>query len=274
MTEDINSAVVTGAGSGIGRALVAHLVATGVDVTAVDVDREALRSLEDELGAATAYADVANRSGMDALAERIGAPDLLCLNAGITSSQALPVWSTPDDDWDRVLAVNLGGVRNGLAAFVPRLLATGRRHRVLITASLAGVATWPGGGAYAASKHAVVALAEQAALSLIDTSVSVTLLCPALVRSGMSPVGEDPGIVAAAALTACRHERFAVIPDEWHAAVYERATRLVAGAPPAVPQPSHAVGAADGSSATGGGRSGHLPVSGAGPGRAGARRGR
>lgn len=245
MTEDIRSALVTGAASGIGRALVAQLVAAGVGVTAVDIDRAALRSLDDELGVRTACVDVADRRGNDALAERFGAPDLLCLNAGIASSQALPVWRTPDDDWDRVLAVNLGGVRNGLAAFVPRLLATGRRHRVLITASLAGVATWPGGGAYAASKHAVVAIAEQAALSLIDTSVSVTLLCPALVRSGMSPVGEDPENVAAAALTACRHAQFAVIPDEWHTAVQERVTRLVAGAPPALPQPRHRVRAAD-----------------------------
>jgi len=247
MSEEIGSAVVTGAGSGIGRALVTQLVATGVDVTAVDIDRDALRPLEAELGVGTACLDVADRLGFDALAQRLGAPDLLCLNAGIASAQAQPVWSTPDDEWDRVLAVNLGGVRNGLAVFVPRFVATGRRHRVLITASLAGVATWPGGGAYAASKHAVVAIAEQAALSLMDTTVSVTLLCPALVRSGMSPVGEDPEQVAAAALAACRHGRFALIPDEWHAAVQQRATRLVAGAPPALPQPCQATGAADGS---------------------------
>ena len=136
------------------------------------------------------------------------------------------MWSTPDEEWDRVLAVNLGGVRNGLAAFVPRLLAIGRRHRLLITASLAGVTTWPIGGAYAASKHAVVAVAEQTALSLIDTSISVTLLCPALVRTGMSPIGEDPEAVAAAGLDACRQGRFAVVPDEWHAAVHERAAWL------------------------------------------------
>jgi hypothetical protein len=80
----------------------------------------------------------------------------------------------------------------------------------------------------------------------VHTSVSVTLLCPALVRSGMSPVGEDPEQVAAAALAACRHGRFAVIPDVWHAAVQQRATRLVAGAPPALPQPGQAAGAADG----------------------------
>ena len=237
MTGDIGTALVTGAASGIGRALVRQLVAEDVQVTAVDVDRDALGPLADELNVATARLDVTDRRAQEALGERIGAPDLVCLNAGVVSLHTGPVWSTPDDDWDRVLAVNLGGVRNGLAAFVPRLLATGRRHRILITASLAGAATWPGGGAYAASKHAVIAVAEQTALGLVDTSISVTLLCPALVRSGMSPIGEDPDDVATAALRACREGRFAIIPDEWQAAVRERAARLAAGIPPALPEP-------------------------------------
>ena len=237
MTGDIGTALVTGAASGIGRALVRQLVTEGVQVTAVDVDQDALGPLADELNVATARLDVTDRRAQEALGERIGAPDLVCLNAGVVSPHTGPVWSTPDDEWDRVLAVNLGGVRNGLAVFVPRLLATGRHHRLLITASLAGVTTWPIGGAYAASKHAVVAVAEQTALGLVDTSISVTLLCPALVRSGMSPIGEDPETVAAAALDACRQGRFAVIPDDWHSAVHERAERLTAGTPPALPRP-------------------------------------
>jgi NAD(P)-dependent dehydrogenase (short-subunit alcohol dehydrogenase family) len=240
MTQDIRTAVVTGAGSGIGRALVTQLTSEGVSVVAVDVDRASVEALDDELGVRTVCLDVADRPGTEALAEQVGPPDLVCLNAGVASATALPVWSTPDDDWNRVLAVNLGGVRNGLAAFVPRMLATGRRHRLLITASLAGVATWPGGGAYAASKHAAVAVAEQAALSLAGTPVSVTLLCPALVRSRMSPSGEDPAAVAEAALSACREGRFAVIPEEWHGAVRERAARLAAGAPPVLPRPREA----------------------------------
>jgi NAD(P)-dependent dehydrogenase (short-subunit alcohol dehydrogenase family) len=237
VTHDIGSALVTGAASGIGRALVRQLVTGGVPVTAVDVDQVALEPLADEPEVATACVDVTDRCAHEALADRVGAPDLVCLNAGVVSPHTGPVWSTPDEEWDRVLAVNLGGVRNGLAAFVPRLLATGRRHRLLITASLAGVTTWPIGGAYAASKHAVVAVAEQTALSLIDTSISVTLLCPALVRTGMSPIGEDPEAVAAAGLDACRQGRFAVVPDEWHAAVHERAAWLTAGTPPAMPVP-------------------------------------
>ena len=111
----------------------------------------------------------------------------------------------------------------------------GEPARILITASLAGLVTFPGGGAYAASTHAVVAVAEQAALALADTDVSVTLLCPALVRSGMSEVGEDPDVVAAAALTAAPG-RFLVGPTEWQAAVIRRAEALAAGAQPTLPQ--------------------------------------
>jgi NAD(P)-dependent dehydrogenase (short-subunit alcohol dehydrogenase family) len=113
----------------------------------------------------------------------------------MSSAQAAPVWQTTPEDWQRAVAVNLGGVVNGLRAFVPRLLAAGRSRRILITASPAGLATWPG-GAYAASKHAAVAVAEQAALALADTDVSVSVLCPALVRTGMSEVGQDPAVVA------------------------------------------------------------------------------
>jgi len=134
-----------------------------------------------------------------------------------------------------VFAVNVGGVVNGLRAFVPRLLSSGRPAHVLITASLAGLAAFPGGGAYGASKHAVVAVAEQAALALTGTAVGVTVLCPALVRTAMSPMGDDPADVAAAALAAVHDGRFAVVPPEWAGAVTQRWERLVAGQRPVAP---------------------------------------
>jgi NAD(P)-dependent dehydrogenase (short-subunit alcohol dehydrogenase family) len=76
-----------------------------------------------------------------------------------------PCWQVGLNEWRRVLDVNLLGVVNGLRAFVPRLVASDEPRRVLITASLAGLVTFPQGGAYAASKHAVVAVAEQTALA-------------------------------------------------------------------------------------------------------------
>ncbi|MEO3791246.1 SDR family NAD(P)-dependent oxidoreductase [Nonomuraea sp. B10E15] len=120
--------------------------------------------------------------------------DLVCLNAGIVGQDLGAPWEVSDDDWDRVFAVNVGGVRNGLRAFVPGLLAAGRPAHILVTASLAGLVTFPGGGAYAASKHAVVALAEQASLALEGTPVGVTLLCPALAVNavGVAPIRSVP----------------------------------------------------------------------------------
>ena len=146
-------------------------------------------------------------------------------------------WQAPAHEWDQLLRTNVMGVVNGLRVFVPRLVGAGEPGRILITASLAGLVTFPGGGAYAASKHAVVAVAEQAALSLADTRVTVTLLCPALVRSGMSEVGEDPDVVAAAALAAAPG-RFLVGPTEWHSAVIRRAEDLASGAQPTLPEPN------------------------------------
>jgi NAD(P)-dependent dehydrogenase (short-subunit alcohol dehydrogenase family) len=152
------------------------------------------------------------------------------------------VWETDPDEWWRVLGTNLGGVVNGLASFVPRMLERATPSSILITGSLAGVATWPGGGPYAASKHAVVAVAEQAALSLADTQISVSVLCPALVRTGMSDDGEDAAVVAGRALEAVGSGRFAIIPEEWTDAVRRRVHDLAGGNQPSLPAPTTPAG--------------------------------
>ena len=108
----------------------------------------------------------------------------------------------------------------------------------MVTASLAGLATWPGGGAYAASKHAVVAVVEQTAMELADTNVSITMLCPALVKTGMSDVGADPADVAAEVLEAVDRGVFAVVPADWTQAIVDRGHRLVGRTPPQVPVPN------------------------------------
>lgn len=227
-------AVVTGAASGIGRALTDLLVGEGFGVVAVDVSPQEPRS--PAIRAVTA--DVAVSEDMSRVAEDAGDADLVCLNAGIVGASLGAPWETSQAEWERVLGVNLLGVVNGLRAFVPKLLSAGRTSHILITASLAGLVTFPMGGAYPASKHAVVVVAEQTALALADSPVGVTVMCPSLVRSGMSAEGADPVDVARAALDACREGTFCVIEAEWAPAVEARSHRLAAGTAPEIPAPA------------------------------------
>ncbi len=234
------SALVTGAASGIGFALSRLLAERGYRLRVVDIDADALAIVGTTLEEVDVTAgDVADPETMQELADTGGAVDLLCLNAGVLSTSTGFAWEASPAEWERVLGVNLLGVVNGLRSFVPLMLDRGTPSQIVITASLAGAATWPGGGPYAASKHAVLAVAEQAALELSETNISVTVLCPALVRTGMSDQGEDPDVIAAQALEAVEAKRFAVLPKEWTAAVEERAAMLVSGHSPKLPRPHY-----------------------------------
>jgi NAD(P)-dependent dehydrogenase (short-subunit alcohol dehydrogenase family) len=211
------------------------LAQRGTDLVLADIDTVAVHEVADSLGARAVPTDVAVPEAVEALAEAASDARLVCLNAGIVGKDVGAPWDVAAADWDRVFAVNVGGVVNGLRAFVPRLLAAERPAHILITGSLAGVATFPGGGAYGPSKHAVVAVAEHAAMALADTPISVSMICPALVSTGMSPEGADPAEIAAQALATVEDGTFAVIPDEWQRAVVTGATRLVSGERPQAP---------------------------------------
>lgn len=232
------TAIITGAASGIGLAIATLLSHEGYESHLFDVDEEKLSSEASRLSGTRAFAgSVAKPDDVQRLADQVGAVDLLCLNAGVISTSSGPPWSAPPEEWDRVLGVNLLGVVNGLRSFVPLMLDRASPSHILITASLAGAATWPGGGPYAASKHAVLAVAEQAALELQDSHIGVTALCPALVETAMSDVGEDPNHVAARAIEAVRAKQFAVVPIDWSTTIEQRAAMLTSGDQPATPTP-------------------------------------
>ena len=232
------TAVVTGAASGIGRALAEALHTQGTDLVLADVDAAGLDALAMELGATPVTVDVADPTAMSALAAQVPQARLICLNAGVVGQSLGAPWEVPSSEWDRVFDVNLGGVVNGLRAFVPGLLASGEPAHVLITGSLAGLAVFPGGGAYGPSKHAVTAVAQHAAMALADTAVGVTVICPALVSTGMSSEGVDPSKVADMALQAVDEGVFAVVPSEWQAAVVGQCALIVNGLQPSPPIPS------------------------------------
>jgi len=228
--------VVTGAAGGIGGALARRLTARGTSVLLADLPGAALDGVAADVGGTAVPTDVSDLAAVRSLAAAAPDADLVCLNAGIVGTLGAP-WEVPPADWDAVFSVNLGGVLNGLRAFVPPMLASGRPGHLLITASLAGLCSFPGNGAYGPSKHAAISVSEQAALALRDTAIGVTVLCPALVRSGMSDVGADPLDVADEALTAARAGTFLVTDPGWTSAVIGRATGLVAGEQPTLPAP-------------------------------------
>jgi NAD(P)-dependent dehydrogenase (short-subunit alcohol dehydrogenase family) len=234
---DTLTAVVTGAASGIGLALAEALHAKGARLVLADIAAGALSETATRLRATGVVADVSDPAAMSALAARAPRARLVCLNAGVVGQSLGAPWEVPPEEWDRVFAVNVGGVVNGLRAFVPALLAAGGPAHVLITASLAGLAVFPGCGAYGPSKHAVIAIAQHAALALDGTPVQVSMICPDLVRTGMSPEGVDPALVAGEALRAIDDGVFAVVPPQWRAAVVEQAERIVSGNRPAPPTP-------------------------------------
>lgn len=196
------TAVVTGAAHGIGLALVGSLLDRGAQVVAVDRDAERLSGAVEALaGRGTVVAeaaDVADQASLVAVRERaearFGAVDLVCNNAGI-GGQLGPTWEVDDDEWRRVLEVNLHGVVNGIRAFVPAMVARGDGH-VLNTASMAGVLPMPWGAPYVASKHAVVGLSSTLRLELSRSapSVGVTVACPGWTDTGIAS-GPDAGVL-------------------------------------------------------------------------------
>jgi NAD(P)-dependent dehydrogenase (short-subunit alcohol dehydrogenase family) len=178
-------AVVTGGGSGIGRALVDVFAREGARIVVADVDEaaaaEAASAVRTRGGTALAVrADVSDRGQVTALADRafaeLGGVDVLCNNAGVALWG--PLEEATHEDWQWVLGVNLWGVIHGLEAFLPRMIASGRRGHVVNTASMAGLLATRGLGVYNTSKYAVVGLSETLAKDLAPHGIGVSVLCP------------------------------------------------------------------------------------------------
>jgi len=202
-------AVVTGAGSGIGRELALACARRGMTVVGADVERPALEETEHllrELGTPCRMqqCDVTRSADVERLAQdcsdECGGVDWLFNNAGVATLG--PVWQATESDWAWVLGVNLLGVANGVRAFVPRMLERGTRAHVVNTASAAGLATLAGSGVYCASKHGVVALSECLAhdLAAVGAPIGVSVLCPSLLPSRIHEAARNrPAALADAA---------------------------------------------------------------------------
>ncbi len=185
-------AVVTGAGSGIGRAFALELALRGGRVVCTDIDlaraKETVVLVEAAGGDATAVAcDVSLEAQVRELAEVaeewLGrAPTLVVNNAGIGAG-GRPVGESSLADWHSTLDVNLWGVVHGCHVFVPRLRVAG--GGVINVASAAGFAAAPRMSAYNVSKAAVMSLSETLAAELSGSGVAVTVLCPTFVKTNI-----------------------------------------------------------------------------------------
>ena len=178
-------AVVTGGGSGIGRAMALALAREGARVVLADLDEAAMDGVARQArghGVETlaVRTDVTELAQVQALAERawkaFGAVHVLCNNAGVAAWGGLE--KATHRDWQWVRGVNLWGVIHGIEAFVPRMIAGGQRGHIVNTASMAGLIASQGLGVYNTSKYAVVGLSETLAKDLKPHGIGVSVLCP------------------------------------------------------------------------------------------------
>ena len=188
------TAVITGAGSGMGRAFALRFAAEGMTIVAADIQPDALAATVAELASAgyeTAgiVTDVADPDSVQRLADaafdRFGAVHLLCNNAGVEGYLDGPIWAATARDWEWTVGVNFWSVVNGIRAFVPRMLAGGGPGHVVNTCSMTAVVS--AGNMYAITKHAVLALTEVLAADLAkrDAPIGVTALCPGIIATNL-----------------------------------------------------------------------------------------
>jgi NAD(P)-dependent dehydrogenase (short-subunit alcohol dehydrogenase family) len=200
-------AVVTGAASGIGRALSTALARRGATVVLADIDEAGVKAAADEL-ATTAEArvsgtalDVADAAAFSELVGRTvadhGHLDLLFNNAGVSMAGDVADFSLAH--WNRVIDVNLRGVVHGVAAAYPVMIAQGRGH-IVNTASLAGLIPAPVLTPYAMTKHAVVGLSTSLRMEAAAHGVRVSVVCPGVIDTPILDKGNPPDLPPVASL--------------------------------------------------------------------------
>jgi NAD(P)-dependent dehydrogenase (short-subunit alcohol dehydrogenase family) len=178
------TAIVTGAGSGIGRAIALALADAGCKVVITDIVQERMEEVVEELEGKGAEAggyrvDHSKLEEVQGFAGRFFAEwdhvDILCSNAGV--GQGGWYEETPLEDWEWVLGINLWGAIYMLHCFTPRMIER-EQGSILLTASDAGLVAMPGMTAYNASKYGVVAIGETLRIELSVHNIKVSLLCP------------------------------------------------------------------------------------------------
>lgn len=249
--------LITGAGSGIGRATALQLAELGAALIISDLNPDGLARTASEalrLGAGsvdTHIVDVSDWDDMQAMAGKVrkqhGALDILVNNAGV--GLAGDFLNTTVDDWQWVLGINVMGVVHGCKLFAPDMVANGKGH-IINLASAAGYYAAPDMSAYSASKHAVLGMTESLRAELAEKGIGVSAICPGVINTGIvassrmrGAAGDaqdklvafyrkrnyGPELVAEAILGAVEHNR-AVVPVSPEAWVMYGAKRFTPGA--------------------------------------------
>jgi NAD(P)-dependent dehydrogenase (short-subunit alcohol dehydrogenase family) len=223
--------VITGAGSGIGRACARRFAAEGARVVVADLKPETAEAVAEEIGGLAVGVDVSQEEQIRALIDRAkeagGEIDLFFSNAGVPGPGGGP--EAPDAELQMTWEVNVLAHVWAARALLPDMVARGEGY-LLGTASAAGLLTQVSALAYSITKHAAVATAEWISINYAEAGIKVSCLCPQAVRTPMldlaleeDPVGAvpllaggllEPEDVAAAVVEGLREEAFLILPHE------------------------------------------------------------
>lgn len=223
--------VITGAGSGIGRALAVEVASRGAAVAISDVNEAGLAETVELVKAAGAEElradrlDVADRAAFlayaDAVAEQFGRVNVVVNNAGVTMTGDFEDMTLEEFDW--IMGINVDGVVTGTKAFLPHLIASGDGHVVNIS-SLFGLVSMPGQSAYNASKYAVRGFTEALREEMLISGHKVGVSCvhPGGIKTGIARNGRKTAGQDAAAIDRLFEERLARMSPEKAAKVIVR----------------------------------------------------
>ncbi|KAA1004075.1 SDR family NAD(P)-dependent oxidoreductase [Paraburkholderia panacisoli] len=193
------TAVITGAGSGIGRAIALTLAEAGTRIVVSDIVAEAAAAVASEVRergveALSVVTNVADHASVEALAEaaydKFGAVDILCNNAGVSWRPFRTILEANMADWQFLFGVNLWGVIHGLDVFLPRMRQQSGEKHIVNTASISALVPLAGHLPYSASKAAVASISEAAAEELAPEGFCVTILCPGFVKTNITQNGD------------------------------------------------------------------------------------
>jgi NAD(P)-dependent dehydrogenase (short-subunit alcohol dehydrogenase family) len=212
------NAVITGAGSGIGRGMALAFARAGMRVVVSDIEPDAARAVAREIGAGggeavAATTDVSDLASVRRLAEAaakaFGPVHVLCNNAGIMIHRRGT--EATHEDWQWAIGVNLWGVIHGMEAFLPGMRAHGEDAHIVNTASMNGIFPSAYSAMYSTTKYAVLGLSETFANELEGSNVGVSILCPAAVATRIFEAERNrPRSLAPSRAALAAHERSAI----------------------------------------------------------------